>query len=738
MSACRYVFPYQYDVYEKQLGAGGQATVFLSLGKLKRKNGKLDFLRAGTKKPMGRKRKSYIAKIFHFKNAAALGAADAEAYLSKDFLHTKGFTNISQENKNGGDAELLRIMKQGKVEGKSLEDLIDEGKINSLSEQKIRLVVINLYKALQELHAAGIVHRDIKPANIMLDIKSLKVTIIDFGFAEKAYAPALSTPGTVGYIPPEVYNRDKNFLIAPEQDVYAMGMVARDLLRDKIFSERENLIRMITQEQLYLFLQMEHQLGLSIKPASIPQPPDITEMRSVEDTAVLNRILTETTKTLPAERMSIKKVLSLLEENKYDAKDEKSPEQKNPSAFMRARDPTRQEISRLLPLVRKTLFFELLVEMKAYVATLPETDPTRDTLKKAIEEIGRIRPEALEEAIPDVLINASHMLLKAKYFHQFENLTEDQHYDIIDDNLYALQFLKDALEGKQQNTEEMKPIAPGTLKEAAPAERVLAEQKISETQQKKIEAKEADPRSFLKKSWDETFLPPGTAPEDSKKFSADRYFFGLPPVQRSAGKEILSLIGYTFGFIWLVAVKNTVKLCIEFPFKLISEGIKTGHFALKDWQTTSTAGKIGRVVALSVVDLGGGIFFAIFKPLHLLARAILSPVDSVRGITAKPHVEPKAAAVNLDAGMLNELGESPVENVKVTHSTSRSIQQLTNGNKKETVEILKSEHASPAPKAAPEKETPRPVSSSHVVAKEPLAEVVSETRARAPSMRHGA
>lgn len=39
--------------------------------------------------------------------------------------------------------------------------------------------------ALNFLHSNGIMHRDLKPENILIDPTTLKIKLIDFGFAKK-------------------------------------------------------------------------------------------------------------------------------------------------------------------------------------------------------------------------------------------------------------------------------------------------------------------------------------------------------------------------------------------------------------------------------------------------------------------------------------------------------------------------------------------------------------------------
>ena len=46
--------------------------------------------------------------------------------------------------------------------------------------RQLERILIDVAKGLKELHHLGYVHRDLKPENIVLDLKPLKVRLIDF------------------------------------------------------------------------------------------------------------------------------------------------------------------------------------------------------------------------------------------------------------------------------------------------------------------------------------------------------------------------------------------------------------------------------------------------------------------------------------------------------------------------------------------------------------------------------
>ena len=87
-----------------------------------------------------------------------------------------------------------------------------------LDEPEAAVMIFQLLKALEYLHARGIVHRDIKPENILLTSwrKGARIVLTDFGQARKlvddgntakdarAVSRMCTVVGTVGYAAPYV------------------------------------------------------------------------------------------------------------------------------------------------------------------------------------------------------------------------------------------------------------------------------------------------------------------------------------------------------------------------------------------------------------------------------------------------------------------------------------------------------------------------------------------------------
>lgn len=122
------------------------------------------------------------------------------------------------------------------LEGKTLESILSERR--PLTPEEALPIIRQIVRALEVLHAKGIVHRDIKPSNIML-IKGREGTgdravIMDFGLAKPLDQRAMlwetraeQGAGAPYFIAPEVLRGDKGGISV---DVYSLGLVIDELV----------------------------------------------------------------------------------------------------------------------------------------------------------------------------------------------------------------------------------------------------------------------------------------------------------------------------------------------------------------------------------------------------------------------------------------------------------------------------------------------------------------------------
>lgn len=99
-----------------------------------------------------------------------------------------------------------------------------------VDERRVVEWAIQACDVLQYIHTLvpPIIFRDLKPANLMLDEKSNRVMLIDFGIA-RTVAPAqkgVTAIGTMGYAPPELFSGK----VTPRSDIYSLGATMFHLL----------------------------------------------------------------------------------------------------------------------------------------------------------------------------------------------------------------------------------------------------------------------------------------------------------------------------------------------------------------------------------------------------------------------------------------------------------------------------------------------------------------------------
>lgn len=193
---------------EREVGAGGMATVYLAQDLKHNRNVALKVLRPEL--------------------AAALGGERflREIDIAAQIEHPHVLTLI-----DSGDADGLLYYVMPFVKGESLRDRIGrEGKLPI--GDTIRLLR-DVADGLAEAHRQGLVHRDVKPDNVMISGKHAVVT--DFGIAKAVTSATgvqgLTTAGvslgTPSYMSPEQAAAEP---VDHRTDIYALGVMGYELL----------------------------------------------------------------------------------------------------------------------------------------------------------------------------------------------------------------------------------------------------------------------------------------------------------------------------------------------------------------------------------------------------------------------------------------------------------------------------------------------------------------------------
>jgi len=109
------------------------------------------------------------------------------------------------------------------VEGQSLNERLKQG---PLPGRRAAAYLEPVARAVHEAHLHGILHRDLKPQNILIDAKTDRALVLDFGLAKLAehsddVTEAGDVMGTPPYMPPE-QTLDSSQVTA-KSDVYSLG-----------------------------------------------------------------------------------------------------------------------------------------------------------------------------------------------------------------------------------------------------------------------------------------------------------------------------------------------------------------------------------------------------------------------------------------------------------------------------------------------------------------------------------
>jgi aminoglycoside phosphotransferase (APT) family kinase protein len=147
----------------------------------------------------------------------------------------------------GQSGDLLFYV-MGYVEGEPLEARLRRA--GRLPIADARRILDELSDALHYAHARGVVHRDVKPDNVLLDRRTGRALLTDFGIAkERARGATLTRTGMVvgtpHYMSPEQASGDA--AIDGRSDIYALGVIAYRMLTGHLPFQGETLQEVLSQ-----------------------------------------------------------------------------------------------------------------------------------------------------------------------------------------------------------------------------------------------------------------------------------------------------------------------------------------------------------------------------------------------------------------------------------------------------------------------------------------------------------
>ncbi len=145
-------------------------------------------------------------------------------------------SNIVQVIDRGRKDDMLYIVME-LVEGDSLDKIIEKGR---MPVSQVIAYATQICDGLDYAHAAGVVHRDLKPSNVLVDKRTGRAKIADFGIATlDANSGVMATLtadrtaiGTMNYMSPE--QRMDSHTVTSVTDIFSLGVILYEMLTGKL------------------------------------------------------------------------------------------------------------------------------------------------------------------------------------------------------------------------------------------------------------------------------------------------------------------------------------------------------------------------------------------------------------------------------------------------------------------------------------------------------------------------
>ncbi len=167
-----------------------------------------------------------------------------EAEMSAQLGHPNIVPIYSVDERGGVSFFVMAL-----IDGETLAERLKREPRPPLAD--VRRILHDVADALAYAHAHGVTHRDIKPDNIMLDARSGRPVVTDFGIARAAEADSRLTVtgvavGTPAYMSPEQAMGESE--IDGRSDIYSLGVVGYLMLAGRLPFEAANTPAMLVKQ----------------------------------------------------------------------------------------------------------------------------------------------------------------------------------------------------------------------------------------------------------------------------------------------------------------------------------------------------------------------------------------------------------------------------------------------------------------------------------------------------------
>ncbi|MBI4820591.1 MAG: protein kinase [Deltaproteobacteria bacterium] len=205
-----------------------------------------------------------------------------EASISAHLVHPNIVTVHDYGESERG--EMFLVMEH--LDGRSLADVISEGRITSL--EQVLNIGAQICRALREAHARGVVHRDLKSSNVMIldsgdQVDGEHVKVLDFGLVKIVYPQAQLNQGvdrleltetgrflgSPRYVSPEQISGGQ---VDHRADIYSFGILLYQMTTGRLPFGGKDLIELAYQHMNTPLPPIE------AGPDGRPVPPALSEL----------------------------------------------------------------------------------------------------------------------------------------------------------------------------------------------------------------------------------------------------------------------------------------------------------------------------------------------------------------------------------------------------------------------------------------------------------------------------
>jgi serine/threonine-protein kinase len=134
------------------------------------------------------------------------------------------------------------------VPGRSLDAWLAQCQGHPLAIDEAVGILDQVCRGVAAMHRAGAVHHDLKPSNILIG-PAFRVAVADLGLAwmvDKESEAARPVAGTPAYMAPEIASgQPVAAALAPRADVYALGVIAFELLTGRLPFDGDDVITVL-------------------------------------------------------------------------------------------------------------------------------------------------------------------------------------------------------------------------------------------------------------------------------------------------------------------------------------------------------------------------------------------------------------------------------------------------------------------------------------------------------------